>query len=359
MRFHASTSRAAALGLLALAAASSALAAESRALDSAARVLTVGNWTWTTTDGGQRVRVPDIRVLSWELRDGSALVLEGSVPGTEDDRLDATPTLSRNPVTGDILLAWSRLDASGRRDLVVGSFDGTGFDASSIRVLAESDVNQLDPVVVHDADGRAAIAWREMTTEQEILLVTLDADGSLLGTRSLSEGMSFRNGAPAMGVDASGRLHVAWFGLDQATATPRLFVMAVLDQGGGTIHLPEPVLELGLRVQTPVPLSVNELVSGTSPRLTLTNLGGTPLGWWTSVENDRLVLHHAAQPANGDWLGASLGSIDLGPASNAGAADVQAALALLEARLRRVSAVGREGASPLPLRPVLGAPRRW
>lgn len=355
-------------GLLALASAvtaSSAIASpDARALDDQGRILTVGNWALVTIDGGYQLRFADDRFLGWELRDGDgSLVAQGAVPGSESVGLDATPSLSRNPATGELWLAWSRQEGDASREISVQRFAGTDWVAGSLSIVAAGAADQLEPVLVHDEAGRGWLTWIDGTSSRTVKFLGLATDGRVLGTRVLSDGVSERNGPPSIGIDATGQLFVAFAGTDASTAERRLFVLTPSPIPGGLSHLPDPIVELGVRGSVPAPMSQAPTPSAPDPlpaRVNLTVLGGTPVAWWTETEGPITRLRYASEGPTG-WSDATVRTVDLSSGMVAGIPD---ALALIEARLRRVlqQAPGSGGSTPIVVSPgpslVLRLPRR-
>lgn len=342
-------------GLLLLASAvtaSPALASpDARALDDQGRVLTVGNWALVTVDGGYQLRFADDRFLGWELRDGEGtLVAQGSVPGSESLGLDATPSLSRNPRTGEIWLAWSRQEGASSREIAVQRFAGADWVAGSLSVVASGAADQLEPVLVHDEAGRGWLAWIDGASSRTVKFLGLALDARVLGTRVLSEG-SERNGPPSIGIDAMGQLFVAYAGTDASTSEDRLFILTPSPIPGGLSHLPDPIVELGVRGSVPAPMSQAPTPSTPDPlpsRVTLTVLGGTPVAWWTETEGPVTRLRYASEGSAG-WSDATVRTVDL---SSGMVASIPDALALIEARLRRVIEQAPGGGS----RPIVVSP---
>ena len=351
--------------LLALGATPALAAGEARVLDVEGRVLTVGNWETMRLDSGP-LRVENELVLSFEYRDiDGSLIAEGFVPGTHDELVDGPPAVSLDPVNGAMLVAWSRESASGTRELVSLSFSASGFDLEP-RVLATGLTNQTDSDVLHDRLGNAYVAWRDMDWAQRVELLALDPNGSELFRSRISTEETVQNGAPRLGVDATGALFVAYLGLDAATGDPQLKVHAASDTGGGVIHVPNPIIELGRvsglplgdAVPAPGPAGWDE------PSLEVTILGGTPVLWWMTQDAfGRDVLNHAIRTGEGSWTEQPLGRIPLTTLGDSQAA-VRDALAMIEARYRSVvSLVGSQPPtlSPRPrlgLNPQLGVNRR-
>lgn len=332
---------AAALGL----AASPALAGEARVLDDDGNVLTVGNWRFDAGDDGRILKVPDSRTLSWELHDGHHVIAAGTVPGSDDGLRDGTPALSRDPVSGDLLLVWSRQTNGGTRELAAMSFRGDDFDVASELVLAEGATNQRDPVVLHDAEGRPVVAWRIDDSVGRIMMLVLDRDHSELAREELSAGVSVDNGAPLLGVNAQGGIFVAFAGREPASEEPRVFVLSAGDIGGGVMHNPLPILDL--IVQNDQPLSSEVQVEPDDepsalglPRLNATVLAGTAVVWWEKRADDGSVtVSYLNETPEHGWGGSDVGAIAL-PATTADAR--HEALRLIEARMRRIVARFRD-----------------
>ena len=330
-----------ALGVLALSSLLAPLAAASdaRALTDDGSVLTVSNWALVTLDGGELLRIGDDRVLGWELRDGDgALLGQGLVPGTESTGVDGSPALSRSPLSGEIWLAWSRQAAPGTaREITLERFSGSGWSPGSIVTIAADTDDQLEPTLVHDESGTAWMAWIDGAADRAVRFAGIAADGRLLGTRSLSENVSRLNGAPSLGIDATGQLFVAYAGTPEQGGDVNLFVLTPNPIGGGVSHLPNPIIELGLRATMPAPsIGVVPSPNGEAvpSKVNLTVLGGTPLAWWTEVQGGTATsFHYTAQDATGHWTLADARTLDL---RSGGIATVPEALALVEARLRRV-----------------------
>lgn len=328
---------------------------EDRVLDASGRILTVGNWETVRLDSGT-LRLENELVLSFEYRDfDGTLIAEGVVPGTDDSLVDGPPALSLNPVSGQLLAAWSRENASGTRELVVQAFGVDGFD-SEPRVLASGLTNQTDPDLIHDGRGNAYLAWRDMDWAQRIELLGLDSDGNELFRSRVSTEETVQNGPPKLAVDAGGSLFVAYLGLDSTDGDPRLRVHAASDIGGGGVHVPSPIIELGrvneLAVGTAVPAP--EAGGWATPALEVTILGGTPVIWWLTEDAfGREELNHAIRDPEGSWSEQPLGRIPLTTLGDSQAA-VRDALEMIEARYRSViSLVGAEPPTLAP-RPGLG-----
>lgn len=343
--------------LFALLASGSALAAgEARVLDSAGRVLTVGNWETLRLDSGP-LRVENELVLSFEYRDlDGTLLAEGFVPGTDDALVDGTPALSYDAANDGILAVWSRESAAGARELVALGFDAGGFDLEP-RVLASGPTNQTDPDLIHDRDGNAYVAWRDMDWAQRVEILALDPEGNELFRRRVSTDETVQNGAPRLGVDATGALFVAYLGLDAGAGNePRLMVHAANETGGGVVHVPSPIIELGRVSELDVTLAVP--APGPSgwdaPGLEITVLGGTPVLWWlTEDQFGRQQLNHAIRNVEGSWEEQPLGRIALSSFSEQGEA-VREALAMIEARYRSVVSLVPRQPPVLDPRPRLG-----
>jgi hypothetical protein len=349
-----------ALSFLACAsAAPAAFAADARALDGTGRVLTVGNWTSVPTDTGFAMRVGDDRRLGWELRDAHSVIDQGEVPGAQSDGIDSSPVLSRDPVTGDIWVAWTRrvLSPSGvslPSQVVLVPFSGQRFQEGALIVLGDGPSNHSSPALVHDDKGYLYAAWLDEGAGGAIRVACLAPSRELVGDRVLSQGISTRNSDPALGIDAFGQLLVAFRGSDLVTGVRRVFVLSPYDQGGGASHVPDPILELGLRVSVP------ESPSGTGPAapppagvptpLHLTVLGGTPIAWWTEGSDPGTQLVHYVAQAEDGWHVSETRTIDLGAGMAASLTD---ALEMLEARLRQVP-----GGYRTPTPPHLGVPSR-
>jgi hypothetical protein len=347
-----------ALGLLGPAAAR---ADESRVLDDEGRLLSVGNWRLTRDDDGSTLRIEDSRSLSWELREADAVVGEGAVPGSVAGLVDATPALSRNPATGDILLVWSRESASGTREVVAATWRGGAFVPGEPKLLASGTFNQVDPVVLHDAAGQSFVAWRDSDWRQQITLLILTQDGLELSRKDLTADLSVRNGPPHLGVDVVGQIFVAFVGEDAATAESRVFVRSAGPRGGGVLHDPLPILDLALVSSQPLPdtlADADPTVPGVLryPALHASVLGGTPVVWWTEPGSaGTLVFRHLAQSPETGWEGARVATFVL---HGSGPDLVQQALQVLENRLRRVAVtVGTSSEVGLRLRrPGLALP---
>ena len=328
--------------LLAVPLCTPALADEARVLDSGGRVLSVGNWNTLRLDGGS-LRIETDSVLSHELIDlDGRIISEGIVPGTLDQLTDASPALSRNPVTGDLLVVWSRESASGSRELVALDFSGEEF-VGAPRVLASGATNQTDPSLIHDSRGNAYLAWRDMDWAQRIELLALDPQGEEFFRGRLSTEETVLNGAPRLGVDATGSLFVAYLGLGSGDGQPVLKVHGASDMGGGVVHVPSPIIELARVAELPVA----EFVPAPSPSgwaapsLELTVLGATPVLWWTSTDDlGREALHHAIRTGEGGWSEQSIGRITL-PTIGSREQAIRRSLEMIEARYRSVISVVR------------------
>ena len=332
------------LSLMTALAAGSAFAGEARVLDAEGRVLTVGNWRTVRLDSGP-LRVEDQNLLSYELRDPSgALMIEGVVPETDDGRIDGTPAVSLNPRTGELLIAWSRESGQGTREIVTLGFADGGFTLP-VRVLAAGATNQTDPDLLHDRNGHAYLAWRDMDWSQRVVLAGLDAEGEELFRRQISTDETVQHGAPRLGVDATGSLFVAYLGLGASDGEPRLKVHAANEEGGGVIHVPNPIIELGRVSELPVVDAVPAPgpAGWDAPALEITVMGATPIIWWLTEDDlGREVLNHAIRTSEGAWTEQPLGRISL-PTLGDPQAAVRDALEMIEARYRSVvSLVGTE-----------------
>jgi hypothetical protein len=355
MARHAATSLASVSLLLTVAAAPALASGEARVLDATGRVLTVGNWETITLDSGP-LRVENELVLSFEYRDfDGSLLADGVVPGTDDSYIDGAPALSLDPVNGRMLAAWSRASESGTRELVAQSFGPEGFEPAP-RILATGVTNQTDPDLIHDRAGNAYIAWRDMDWAQRIELIALDPEGTELFRTRISTEDTVQNGAPRLGVDATGALFVAYLGLDAATGAPRLRVHAASDIGGGVIHVPSPIIELG-RVSE---LEVTDAVPAPgpsgwqAPALEVTILGGTPVLWWITEDDlGREQMNHAIRDVEGRWNEQPLGRIALTTLGDPQAA-VRDALSMIEARYRSVFSLVADEPPVLAPRPGVG-----
>jgi hypothetical protein len=337
---------------LAILVAAGAVAEDARVLGDEGRVLTVGPWGLMTDDFGFEVRIADDRSLGWELRDEAGTILaQGLVPGSEGPGIDASPALSRDPVTGDVLLAWSRqADAGTPREISLLTFSAatSAWDAASLRALVVDADDQVEPVVVHDASGAAWISWIDGLNSRTVRFAGLGPDGRFLGQSSLSEGVSTQNGPPSLGIDAVGRLFVAYAGTPAAGGDVTLFVLTPNPIGGGVTHVPNPFIELGLRGTVPAPtIERTTPPSGSSPtpsRVHLTVLGGTPVAWWTESINGSPALFRYAAEGTTSWADAQVRALDL---RSGMVASVPEALALVEARLRRVIDQAPGGSVPV------------
>jgi hypothetical protein len=359
------SSIAVAAALLGLALARPAASDEARVLDAKGRVLTVGNWVTVHLDGGRSQREPSSTVLSWELRDslepiGRQVVAEGVVPGTTlpggDGFADVTPSMSWNPVTHEILLAWSRQTPAGTTEIAGVRFlpaDESGeWQPDTLTVLAGSDANEADPMVIHDGAGNAALIWRTMSWEQPVNLLMLTPDGQPVSRQELSRDRSVQNGAPRLGVDAYGEVFAAFIGIDRMTAEARVWVLGAAERGGGLLPMPDPVIELGVATTVGLPMALPSTGPG-MPDIHLTVLGGTPVAWWTQLDaSGRLVLSHVYQDPERGWDGSALRSIEITSVLDGG---VPAALQLLEDRLRRIVTRFRP-VTPAPIEGPLSRP---
>lgn len=329
--------------------AQGAAAGDARALTDSGHVLTVGNWTLASLDGGVDMRIADDATLGWELRDGNGMVLaEGLVPATEGAGLDATPALSRSPATGELLLAWSRQAAPGLpREIALQRFGASGWVSGSLTILASDIDDQMDPALVHDDGGTAWIAWIDGANERIVRFAGVAADGRLLGSEALSEGVSTLNGAPTIGIDAVGKIVVAHAGTPVVGGDVTLFVLVPNPTRGGISHLPDPIIEFGLRGAIPAPSIGGEatgslLIPG---RVNLTVLGGTPVAWWTEAVDGSLARFRYVAESSGSWTGSELRTLDL---RSGMVATIPDALALVEARLRRVIVQAPGNGTPAP-----------
>jgi hypothetical protein len=329
-----------ALGLLGLVVAGRSLASDARALSDSGNLLTVGNWTLVTSSEGLDLRAADDRFLGWELRDGNGMLLaQGAVPGSDTLGVDATPALSRDPVSGDLVLVWSRQAQPGMaREIALERFGADGWVASSLQSVVSGAGDQLEPSIVHDATGTAWLAWIDGSLSRTVKFAGVSSTGRVLGTQTLSDDISVHNGAPSVGIDASGSIFVAYAGTPTNGGDVNLFVLTPNPVGGGLSHLPDPFIELGLRGTVPAP-SIGVVVDPTAPvtvpsRVSLTVLGGTPVAWWT--ENDgqgQLARFRYAAMGERNWSDSELRTIDL---HDGVVGTIPDALALIEARLRRV-----------------------
>ena len=328
--------RIAGLALVAAAAAApSADAGDARVLDGQGRVLTVGNFSFVPADGGGLLRIEDLTTLSWELHDADRLVGFGRVPGSELDGVDDGAVLSRDPVQGDILLAWSRQsDGGGPREIATIRF-GDEPNPDSLRIVARGTDDQLEPSLIHDEAGWAYIAWIDQADRRHVKILAISPAGGILTDRDLSTGRSTDNSAPKLGIDAFGRLFVAYLGRDEAAGDAELYVLAPYAQGGGISHVPNPLIELGLQGSLPAPGSAgaDPAAMTTKTDLHLTVLGGTPIGWWTETSADHRRLFHYVAPGGRGWGDTAVRTIDL---STGTLGTVPEALELLEARFRTV-----------------------
>jgi hypothetical protein len=342
---------AASAGVLSLLATRPAAAASDvRAIDSNGRVLTVGSFSMVRSDGGLNVRVENTGLLSWELHDQDRIVGSGVVPGSDALGEDSSPALSRNPMTGDLWLAWSRQYLPGQfREIAIERFTPAGPDETSLRILASGNGDQLSPAILHDEKGFAYVAFVDASADRQIKVVGLNPDGIVLDARDLSAGRSGSNSAPQIGIDASGQIFVAFLGTDATTAATQLYVLAPSALPGGVTHVPNPLGQLGLEATLPAPQAT------TVPAVQLTVLGGTPIAWWseTSAAN-HLLFRYVAQGASG-WSTSRVDTIDL---STGLIGSVPEALTLLEARLRRVVAAAPSTTLPAPpsLQPIVVRP---
>jgi hypothetical protein len=330
---------------LALCLPGSARAADARVLDSDGRVLTVGSFALTRVDGGGVMRSDDERILSWELHDQERLLAYGVVPGTEGLGTDSGPALSRNPVTGDSWLVWSRQVAPDMaREIMWLRFDGTP-DASSLQSLSSGTGDQADPAIIHDEAGWAHVAWVDVAADRKIRGLGITPGGGMLAIVDLSEASSTDNSAPQLGIDAHGQLFAAFLGTDVVSGVPALYVLAPSSRGGGIQHVPNPLIELGLRATLPTPSLAAGAggPAGAGLAIHLTVLGGTPVAWWTRVAGgNRTIFEYVAEGEEG-WTSSAIQAIDL---STGLLGSVPDALALVEARLRRVISTGSSPAAP-------------
>lgn len=323
-------------------------AADARVLDTAGRVLTVGAFALVSADGGGLMRVEDQRILSWELHDSDRLLAFGVVPGTEGLGTDSGAVLSRNPVSGDSWLVWSRQVAPGMaREIAWLRFDSAP-DAGSLQILATGGGDQAEPTIIHDEAGWAYVAWVDVAAGRKIRSLGVTPGGGMLGVHDLSEARSTENSSPQLGIDARGQLFAAFLGIDLDSGAPALYVLAAALQGGGIQHVPNPLIELGLQATLPVPTVAAGPAGqeGAGPGIHLTVLGGTPVAWWTrSSAGNRTLFEFVAQ-GNEGWTASAIQTIDL---STGLLGSVPDALALVEARLRRViSSGGSPGGPNLP-----------
>lgn len=317
--------------------AQGAAAGDARVLTDAGHVLTVGNWTLDTLDGGVEVRVADSDSLGWELRDGNGILqAEGLVPGSEGLGADAGAALSRSPLNGEIWLAWSRQVAPGAsREIVIQRFDVGGWIAGSLSVVASDIDDQLDPALIHDEAGTAWMAWIDGAGDRIVRFAGLAPDGRFLGTRDVSANLSVLNGPPTLGIDAVGRLFLAHAGTPLTGGNVSLFVQAPLPAPVGITHLPDPILEFGLTASVPAE-TIGREHSGSlevPSKVNLTVLGGTPVAWWTETDNGVVTRFRYVAEPQGDWSQAELRTVNMRAGT---VATIPDALALIEARLRQV-----------------------
>ena len=350
MRPSLSHGRAVVLGSVSLAAClglslpARVMASDARVLDTDGRVLTVGAFALVPIDGGGVLRTEDERILSWELHDEDRLLAYGVVPGTEGLGTDSGPALSRNPLTGDSWLVWSRQVAPGQASEIAALRFDSAPDADSLRILASGTGDQADPTIIHDEAGWAYIAWVDVAADRKVRTIGLTPSGGLLAVNDLSQARSTDNSAPQLGIDARGMLFAAFLGTDVESGTPALYVLAPSSQGGGLGHIPNPLIELGLQATLPTP----SLAAGPSGpigagvAIHLTVLGGTPVAWWTRSSDNRTLFEYVAQ-GDESWTECSIQTIDL---STGLLGSVPDALALVEARLRRVISSGNASTAP-------------
>ena len=353
-----------ALGLsgLAVLAVAPARADQARVIDDAGRVLTVGNFGVVAVDGGLTLRMPDTTVLSWELRDQDRLVGYGIVPGAEALGTDLSPSVSRDPASHDLWVVWSRRAADcAPAEIASVRFVGDAPDAGSFTILASGQGDQLDPVVIHDNDGYAFVSWVDAGADRAVKVLGISPAGSVMGVQELSATHSRQNSAPALGVDPHGELFAAFVGRDLDNGSSKLFVLTPWSTGGGISHVPDPILELGLRTSLPTPLvgGTPAPVPDAVPALHLSVLGGTPVAWWTERSGTfgdlTTLFRYVAMGADG-WETSDVRTLDLGGGM---VGSVDEALGLIEARLRRVlpfSGQADVSKPVLPVRPVF-APR--
>jgi hypothetical protein len=260
--------------------------------------------------------------------------------------MDASPSLSRDPISGDIWLAWSRQVEPGQPNEIAWlRFRAAGPDASSLATLASGAGAQVEPSVLHDEAGNAFIAFIDESSGRRVKLAGLSQAGTNLGVVDISESRSAANSSPRLGISAIGHVFVAYVGSDLASGEPSLYVAARDPRFGGVTHVPNPLVDL-MRVQATLPaptLVVQPHQVAFTPDLRLTVLGGTAIAWWTEISSDnRLLFRYVAEGTDG-WDGSSLQTIDL---STGTLGSVPDALELLEARLRRVITTGPADASP-------------
>ena len=326
-------------------------AADVRSLDATGRVLTVGPFLLVPTDGGGLLRVESCDVLSWELHDQDHIAGHGVVPGTEGAALDLQPSLSRNPATGDVWLAWSRQpDLGAAREIAWLRFRADGPDPATLASLIAGPGDQVEPSVLHDEAGNAFIAWIDESVGRRVKLLGLSPTGAALGVKDVSGTLSLANSAPRLGINAVGGVFVAYVGADSTSGEPRLYVAARSPGFGGVTHVPNPLIELGVQAALPAPtFMVAPRQIAFTPDLRLTVLGGTAIAWWTETSADnRLLFRYVAEgseEAGGSdgWLQSSVQTIDL---STGTLGSVPDALELLEARLRRVITTAPSAGGP-------------
>ena len=349
------------LRVLALAGTAALVAAPARAdqarvIDDAGRVLTVGNFGVVAVDGGLTLRMPDGDILSWELRDQDRLVGYGIVPGAEALGEDLSPSLSRDPASHELWLVWSRrAEAGAPAQIVSVRFVGDAPDASSFTVLAAGPGDQLDPSVIHDNDGYGFVTWVDAGEDRTVKVLGISPAGSPMGVQDLSTGHSRQNSSPRLGVDPHGELFAAFVGTDLGTGSNALYVLTPWATGGGISHVPDPILELGLRTSLPTPLVGGSPAPAPEavPALHLSVLGGTPVAWWTegggSTFGDLTTLFRYVAMGPEGWETSDVRTLDLGAGM---VGSVNEALELIEARLRRVLSFAGQTGVPKPILPV-------
>lgn len=355
------------LAIAGLTAPPAAAADSAHVLDPHGWVLSVGNWRHVPRDGGLPGLEPTTAILSYEFRDSTGYAwFRGGVPGTESPLADGSPSLALSP-DGLIVLAWSRDNLSGGSDLVLAKWRNQAWALRQGElgvwepdhfVLAEGGAaHNAEPDLVFDAEGNLYVAWRETEGTQRVRFAVLSPDVKLLHEETLSRAGATWTSPPKIALDGDGRLLVAFLSADESRE-PTLQVHSATDQGGGVIHVPNPIIELGRTETIPATLSGTAL-EGPEPSLPEVNVStfiGTPVAWWIQDDEFGLsYLAHVTRSEDGDWLAAPVGQIALGPlGGEPGTSAIDAALGMVRDRLKLAAPLVEE-----PEPPTIRMPREF
>jgi hypothetical protein len=140
--------------LLAAALAAAPAAAETRKLAADGTVHTIE----VQTTGGKTPLIS----LKHTRRSPSGAVVIVTVPGTEDAVVDREPAIEIDPVSGQVLLVWSRFDGTNY-NVFLSRYNGTTW--STPKPVVRADGDDVEPQILV-SDHYVHVSWRQVLSGQ-------------------------------------------------------------------------------------------------------------------------------------------------------------------------------------------------